>query len=67
MDTTTTAAHILTAGTRYDVEHLTLLGWTDGDGSGHEGYHLFAYFRDGVYLGPDPHGIEPLVDVEGVR
>ena len=53
----------LTPGTRYDVDTLTLLGWTEGDGSGHEGYHVADYFApDGAYLGPDQHGIEPIVE-----
>jgi len=41
-------------------EDLTLVGWTEGDGSGHEGYQYLDYFRDGVYVGPDAHGIEPV-------
>lgn len=36
------------------------IGWTPGDGSGHEGYNVADYFRDGKYLGPDEHGIEPV-------
>jgi hypothetical protein len=37
------------------------VGWTHGDGSGHEGYNAADYF-DSVdrYLGPDAHGIEPI-------
>lgn len=35
-------------------------GWTEGDGSGHEGYQVADYFdRNGRYLGPDCHGVEP--------
>lgn len=52
-------AATLTAGQPYDLASLTCAGWTDGDGSGHEGYHVEDYFRNGVYLGPDEHGIEP--------
>jgi hypothetical protein len=37
-----------------------VIGWTEGDGSGHDGYHVADYFRDGRYLGPDEHGIEPI-------
>lgn len=38
-----------------------LTGWTDGDGTGHEGYRAEDYFSaDGAYLGPDEHGIEPI-------
>lgn len=53
----------LTSGERYDVENMILVGWTDGDGSGPEGYRLEDYFSDnGEYLGPDCHGIEPIVE-----
>lgn len=53
----------LIRSTRYDISALHLVGWTIGDGSGHEGYHLGDYFGpDGEYLGPDQHGIEPLVE-----
>jgi hypothetical protein len=43
--------------------YLTLrcIGWTDGDGTGHEGYSVADYFSDG-YLGPDTHGIEPIME-----
>ena len=47
---------------RYEVACLKLSGWTTGDGSGSEGYNLHDYFADGVYLGPDEHGIEPIVE-----
>lgn len=40
--------------------YLTLVGWTEGDGSGHDGYDAGSYFADGEYLGPDAHGIEPI-------
>ena len=47
----------------YDVESLTLVGWTEGDGTGADGYMLAEYFDDdGRYLGPDMHGIEPICD-----
>jgi hypothetical protein len=49
----------LTKGNKYDLATLDCTGWTEGDGSGHEGYHVSDYFRDGVYLGADEHGIEP--------
>lgn len=50
----------LTKGTKYDVASLTCTGWTDGDGSGHEGYNVSDYFAaDGAYRGADEHGIEP--------
>ncbi len=55
----------LTQGTVYEIESLTLHGWTTGDGSGHEGYHVGDYFdAGGRYLGPDQHGIEPIVAVQ---
>lgn len=49
----------LTLGQRNDATALQCIGWTEGDGTGHEGYQWQDYFRDGVYLGPDEHGIEP--------
>jgi hypothetical protein len=39
---------------------VTALGWTEGDGSGHDGYAVDWYFdRSGCYLGTDEFGIEP--------
>ena len=39
------------------------VGWTIGDGSGHEGYNVDDFFdAHGNYLGPDEHGIEPIFD-----
>lgn len=53
----------LQLGNHYDPSKLTLVGWTDGDGSGHEGYEFAAYFTlNGQYVGPDHHGIEPVVE-----
>lgn len=52
----------LTKGTKYEISELTLTGWTEGDGTGHEGYDWPAYFRDGIYLGADENGIEPLFE-----
>lgn len=49
----------LTKGNKYDPETLTCIGWTQGDGSGYDGYNVADYFRDGIYLGADAHGIEP--------
>ncbi len=47
-------------GKIYDLNNLTLVGWTDGNGSGHEGYHVADYFDPhGRYLGADQDGIEP--------
>ena len=51
---------ILTTNTCYDWKSLELVGWTDGDGSGHEGYAMEYYFDGEKYLGPDEHGIEPV-------
>ena len=44
--------------------HLSLScsGWTEGDGTGHDGYYVADYFADGEYRGPDAHGIEPIMD-----
>ena len=37
------------------------IGWTGGDGTGHEGYNVSYYFDSlGRYLGPDERGIEPI-------
>lgn len=53
----------LTKGEFYNAETLSHIGWTKGDGSGHEGYHVSDYFGDlGEYLGPDEHGIEPVFE-----
>lgn len=40
--------------------YLTLVGWTEGDGSGHDGYDAGSYFAGGEYLGADASGIEPI-------
>ena len=54
---------ILTKGLRYNENALTVIGWTDGDGSGHEGYNAADYFdQNGEYLGPDEFGIEPVFE-----
>ena len=47
-----------------------VIGWTVGDGSGHDGYHAEDYFdANGAYRGPDEHGIEPIFHMRiiGVR
>mgnify|MGYP000848197736 FL=1 len=46
----------LTKGTKYDLDSLTCVDWTGDD----TGLDCWAYFRDGVYLGPDADGVEPL-------
>lgn len=51
----------LTKGNTYDLATLTCTGWTEGDGSGSDGYNVSDYFDSaGRYLGPDEHGIEPI-------
>ena len=54
----------LTPGETYDMDALEHIGWTEGDGSGHEGYDAWSYFSGGRYIGPDEHGIEPLFDAD---
>ena len=53
--------HTPEKGRRYDIDLIDFVGWTVGDYSGHEGYRFEDFFKDGVYLGPDRHGIEPIV------
>lgn len=54
----------LTKGNKYDVSTIVFTGWTDGDGTGHDGYNVSDYFAaDGTYRGPDEHGIEPIVEI----
>lgn len=53
----------LVKGQKYDVAALKCVGWTQGDGSGHEGYRFSDYFdADGTYRGADTSGIEPVVE-----
>lgn len=52
----------LITGKAYDWQTLDHAGWTEGDGSGFEGYNFGDYFdANGCYLGADQHGIEPIV------
>lgn len=52
---------IPTLSNRYDLSDLVHVGWTRGDGSGHDGYRWWEWFdRDGFYTGPDEHDIEPI-------
>ena len=51
----------LVPGARYDIDTIDIIGWTAGDGSGHDGYDWCRYFDGGVYIGPDQHGIEPVL------
>jgi hypothetical protein len=54
---------ILIQGQQYDTTRLRCIGWTEGDGSGHEGYSWLDYFEsDGTYRGADADGIEPIVE-----
>ena len=53
----------LTKGTKYDLDGLTCVDWTGDDA----GLDCWAYFRDGVYLGPDADGVEPLFAVAVIR
>ncbi len=65
MNTTQGAAMKLEKGQRYDIGKLQCVDWTEGDGSGHEGYNWRDYFdATGCYLGPDPSGIEPVVETK---
>lgn len=48
----------LEKGKQYDISSLRVTGWT-GE---HEGYNYGYYFQDGIYLGPDEHGVEPLFE-----
>jgi len=40
-----------------------VIGWTEGDGSGRDGYSADDYFDGQRYIGPDAHGIEPIFEV----
>ena len=41
---------------------VQLAGWTAGDGTSTDGYHVEDYFAGGSYAGPDEHGIEPILE-----
>ena len=62
----------LTTGNKYDVSTLSALPvgeWIDPSDtiSGYaSGYSYLDWFRDGVYLGPDEDGVEPLFEVGSV-
>jgi hypothetical protein len=61
MSTSTTTTP--TAGNTYNLSSLKFVGWSDGDGTGHDGYAVEYYFdARGCYLGPDEHGIEPMFE-----
>ena len=65
-----TTALRLTEGNKYDVSKLVALPvgeWIDQHDtiSGYAtGYSYLDWFRDGVYLGPDEDGVEPLFEVQ---
>ena len=64
---TTTTARKLTTGTRYDFARLAFAGWTGPDAAianADDTLDCWAYFRDGVYLGPDADGVEPLFSAD---
>lgn len=58
---------ILEKGKKYDENKLKFTGWAGPgvyDSQGHrnpgiDAYNVSDYFRNGVYLGPDMHGVEP--------
>ena len=68
-----TTALRLTTGNTYDVTKLAALPvgeWIDPSDtiSGYaSGYSYLDWFRDGVYLGPDEDGVEPLFVRSSVR
>ena len=63
-----TTTETLIAGNIYDVTTLEHVGWTGGDGTGHDGYSAGDYFDPhGRYLGPDAHGIEPTFSAQEYR
>ena len=55
----------LTIGQKYKLETLEEMftGWNqDPEDFTTLGYNLHNYFEDGVYLGPDKDGIEPIFE-----
>ena len=57
----TTTASKLTKGTRYSLDRLAFAGWTGPDAAhADDTLDCWAYFANGVYLGPDADGVEPL-------
>jgi hypothetical protein len=49
---------------QFEVGDFRVIGWTEGDGSGHDGYNAYDYFNreTGAYLGADVYGIEPIFE-----
>lgn len=52
----------LTAGKTYDVDSLVCVGWSNGEAT-YGGLSHTEYFRDGVYMGADNEGVEPLYEM----
>lgn len=52
----------LSAGQQYDVDSLELAYWVDSHYRQTEavGYHVANYFEDGMFLGADDDGIQPV-------
>lgn len=55
----------LVPGAVYRVDDMEFVCWGVGDGTSTEGYLAHRYFEDGRYLGPDQHGIEPVMRRKG--
>lgn len=52
---------ILTTGQKYDPCALRFAGWSNPHGNILTGYSALDFLdEDGVYLGPDEYGIEPV-------
>lgn len=59
---------MLEAGKRYDMSNMRVAGWISrscptGKANpipGPAGINVYDYFRDGVYLGADEDGVEPV-------
>lgn len=57
----------LTKGNKYDTTKASGIGWTTSDGEAPDGYNRWDYFdQDGIYLGPDEDGVEPLWDSSSI-
>lgn len=50
---------MLTKGNKYNTHYLTPTGWAGGEDDDLDGYNVWDYFDEGVYLGPDLYGVEP--------
>lgn len=56
----------LTKGQKYN-QNLDFAEWDNPHDEDTTGYHWRDYFADGVYLGPDNDGVEPLFAETGTR